>query len=394
MIDALLHALLLIVAIPAVISCGYLLLLTLLSQLPKQPPPASRSLRFDIIVPAHNEAMVIERTIASLRRIDWPSKGYRIVVVADNCSDNTARLASDAGATVLVRHDEQLRGKGYALRHAFNASRELGWADAVVIIDADAVVSTNLLEACAARIEAGAQAVQVHYGTLNPHSAWRTRLITIAKAAFHIVRSRARERLGLSCGLRGNGWCVTHALLRQVPYEAFSLTEDLEYGIQLGLAGHRVWYADEAHADAEMVTGEAVARSQRQRWEGGRFQMIRKMTLPLLLASIKRRSAVCLDLTMDLLVLPLSYVVLNVAALLALSLLALLTLPQAMTWLWLSLACVASLLAYVLRGWQLSGTGSQGLLDLAQAPLYLLWKHAVVARRDSPSEWIRTERES
>ena len=392
-IESALHLPLLLLALPAALSCLYLLALTLLSQKPKTPQPSSKKLRFDVIVPAHNEAVVIERTIASLKKIDWPENGYRLLVVADNCTDTTATLARVAGAEVLERNDELNRGKGYALRHAFEASRKLGWADAVVIIDADAEVSGNLLEACASRIEAGAKAVQVHYGVLNPLSAWRTRLIAIAKGAFHIARSRGRERLGLSCGLRGNGWCVTHALLREVPYKAFSLTEDIEYGITLGLAGHRVWYADEAHANAEMVSEEATARSQRARWEGGRFEMIRSMSLPLLRAAILRRSKLCLDLAFDLLVLPLSYVVLNVAALAVFAALATAASPDFIPWLQLSAACALILLAYVLRGWQLSGTGRQGLLDLAQAPLYLVWKHVLVSRRRSPREWIRTERE-
>ena len=161
------------------------------------------------------------------------------------------------------------------------------------MIDADAEVSSNLLEAFAGRIEQGIQAVQVHYGILNPMASWRTRLITIAKAAFHIVRSRARERLKLSCGIRGNGWCVTHELLKRVPYQAYSLTEDLEFGIDLGLAGYRVAYADEAHSDAEMVTNEKVASTQRRRWEDGRFAMVRSRTLPLLAQGIApRRSGV------------------------------------------------------------------------------------------------------
>ena len=67
--------------------------------------------------------------------------------------------------------------------------------------------------------------------------------------AIHKVRSRGREHLRLSTGIRGNGWCVTHALLREVPYRYYSLTEDVEYGIALGLAGHRVQFAGEANAD-------------------------------------------------------------------------------------------------------------------------------------------------
>src|SRR5262249_55167271 len=224
----------------------------------------------------------------------------------DNCTDATAAIASKAGAHVMQRHDMEHRGKGYALDFAFKASRAREWADAVVVVDADAQVSSNLLEAFARRIERGDQAIQAHYGGSNTNASWRTRLLSIAKAAFHIVRSRGRERLALSCGIRGNGWCVTHTLLDKVPYKAYSLTEDLEYGITLGMAGFRVAYADEAHSDAEMVSGEKESRKQRQRWERGRFQLMRSRTLPLLAHALATRSRLCLDLALDLLVLPLS----------------------------------------------------------------------------------------
>jgi len=380
-------------ALPATVACGYLLLMTLLSGALARPAPSSQRLRFDVIVPAHNEAEVIERTVASLRKIDWPSENFRVLVVADNCSDKTAALARNAGAEVLERHDDARRGKGYALDFAFQTSREQDRADAVVVIDADAEVSPNLLEAFAARIEKGAHAVQVHYGVLNPWTSWRTRLITIAKASFHIVRSRAREHLRVSCGIRGNGWCVTHKLLRAVPYQAYSLTEDLEYGIDLGLAGYRVEYAEEAHSNAEMVSGEQAAGKQRQRWESGRFQLIRTKTLPLLAAAFRDRNAVCLDLALDLLVLPLSYVALNVIALIAIAAIAILWSPEAIMWLWLGLACGLALILYVLRGWRLSGLGRQGLIDLARAPFFLFWKVLLMFRRKKPGEWVRTQRE-
>jgi cellulose synthase/poly-beta-1,6-N-acetylglucosamine synthase-like glycosyltransferase len=388
----LLNLSLLAVALPAVLACGYLLFFTLLSA--RQAPPArsSRRLRFDVFVPAHNEEAVIARTVANLRQLDWPADRFRVIVIADNCSDATSSIATQAGARMFERVNLERRGKGYALAYAFDRSAAESWADAVVVIDADAEASANLLEAFAVRIENGAFAVQAHYGVLNPFASWRTRLITIAKAAFHIVRSRARERLGVSCGIRGNGWCVTHALLTRVPYRAFSLTEDVEYGIELGLAGYRVQYADEAHSNAEMVSGEHIARKQRQRWEHGRFQLIRAKTLSLLLGAFRRRSGVCLDLGLDLLVLPLSYVTLNVGALIILATVATWLQPQLRPWLWLSVGCASSLVFYVLRGWQLSGIGARGLLDLARAPGFLLWKILLMLRRTS-DEWIRTDRE-
>ena len=235
--------------------------------------------------------------------------------------------------------------------------------------------------------------MQAHYGVLNPFASWRTRLITIAKASFHIVRSRARERLGVSCGIRGNGWCVTHELLSRVPYRSFSLTEDVEYGIELGLAGVRVEYADEAHSNADMVSGEQIARSQRQRWEHGRYQLIRTKTLPLLAAAFQRRDPVCFDLALDLMVLPLSYVALNVVALMLLAGLAAWWVPGLHWWLWLSLGCAMGLIVYVLRGWQLSGIGAQGLLDLARAPAFLAWKIILLLGRRNSGQWVRTDRE-
>lgn len=382
-----------ILSVPAVGACAYLLGFTALSAALPLPAPSARKLRFDVIVPAHNEELVIAQVIGSLLRIEWPADRFRVIVVADNCTDATAAVAAAAGAHVMQRLDQEKRGKGYALDFAFKASRARGWADAVVVIDADAEVSPNLLESFACRMERGEHAVQAHYGVSNTGASWRTRLLSIAKAAFHIVRSRARERLKLSCGIRGNGWSVTHALLDRVPYKAFSLTEDLEYGIELGMAGYRVAYADEAHADAEMVSREKDARKQRQRWERGRFILIRSKSLPLLGQALRARSTVCLDLALDLLVLPLSYVVLNIAALLVLAALAAASEPSFRAWMWLGAGCAAALVAHILRGWQLSGAGLRGLFDLARAPFFLLWKILVMLQGREMNEWVRTRRE-
>ena len=380
-----------LLAIPLLAASAYLLVLSLCSARPLLPMRSSRCLRFDVIVPAHDEAAVIERCLASLRKLDWPSDRWWLMVVADNCSDNTAALALAAGADVRERNEPLLRGKGHALHLALERSRESQWADAAVIIDADTEVSANLLEAFAVRIEAGAGAVQAHYGVLNPDDSWRTGLMAIAHGAIHSLRSRARERLRLSCGLRGNGWCLTHRLLDQVPYRAFSVTEDLEYGIALGLAGHRVHYAGEAFANAVMESSAAVASGQRRRWEDGRFALIRSQTLPLLRAAWQRRSRVCLDLALDLLVLPLSYIALGVLLLMAAAAALSLAQNQASAWLWPAAIATTSLLIYVLRGWQLSGRGAAGLLDLLRAPFFVLWKLRLLLRGRQHG-WLPTKR--
>ncbi|MBI5548426.1 MAG: glycosyltransferase, partial [Deltaproteobacteria bacterium] len=252
-------------AAPVLAASAYLALLAVLARRPPLPPALEQvpRLRFDLLVPAHDEAANIAATVKSLLALDYPASLRRVVVVADNCRDETARLAAEAGAAVWVREHRQRVGKGHALAFAFSRCLAEGWSDAVVVVDADTLVSPSLLQAYSARLEQGARALQADYGVRNPDDSWRTRLAAIAFALFHTVRSLARERLGLSCGLRGNGMCFTTGLLREVPYAAFSLVEDVEYGLRLGEAGQRVWYADEARVYGEMVSTAHASASQR-----------------------------------------------------------------------------------------------------------------------------------
>jgi 1,2-diacylglycerol 3-beta-glucosyltransferase len=394
---AILDAILTVAALPAFGATAYLALLAALSRRGPMPAPATPPrLFFDVIVPAHDEEAGIGRTVRSLLSLDYPRELFRVTVVADNCTDETAARARELGASLIVRQEPQLRGKGYALAYAFERTLAEGLADAVVVVDADAVASPNLLRAFADRLERGATAVQADYAVLNPDASWRTRLMTIALASFHRLRSRARERLGVSCGLRGNGMCFSCALLREVPHQAYSITEDLEYGLRLTEAGHRIHYAEQGQVLGEMVASESASRSQRRRWEEGRRALASRHGWRLLVQALRRRDGVLLDLALDLLVPPLGnlclWIALGAAASGALSLAS----GHATLSLALWAACVPGLAAYVLCGWALSGTGVRGLFDLSvHAPLYVLWKLALKVRpkQQVSGEWVRTPRE-
>ncbi len=389
-----LDLLLTLLGLPALLAAGYLLGATLLSARLSPPPASTSARRFRFVVPAHNESAGIGDTVESLLSVDYPRELFEVVVVADNCSDDTADKARAAGANVMVRNDTEKRGKGYALDHAFSATPPE--VDAVVVIDADTLVSPNILRAFAARREQGALAVQADYAVRNPDAGWRTRMIAVAFGAFHIVRSRARERLRLSCGLRGNGMCFAMDLLRIVPHRAYSVVEDVEYGLRLGEQGYRVFYADEAHVYGEMVTSSASANTQRRRWEEGRKQLVRENARRLLGAAVAEKDRVRFDLALDLLIPPLSTIVLSLVALqcVAVALVALLKAPGvAMAGFGLGLL---SVVLYVLRGWTVSGTGLRGLLDLALAPFYVAWKVMLRFRKPprATAEWVRTKREA
>jgi 1,2-diacylglycerol 3-beta-glucosyltransferase len=388
------NILLIICGLPVAFACAYLLFLTLCSAAETPPAARARTLRFDLIVPAHNEEAGIAETVRSLLAVDWPEELRRVLVVADNCVDETAAKARAAGAEVLERTDPVNRGKGFALERAF-AHSLAGKADALVVVDADTVVSKNLLSAFAARLEAGAPAAQADYAVRNPEASWRTRLIAIALGAFHVVRSRGREKLKVSCGLRGNGMCFSRKLLAEVPHKAFSVVEDLEFGIQIGEAGHRVHYAGEAQVFGEMVSGASASKSQRQRWEGGRRAMARLHGPRLLGLSLRKRDKVLFDLACDVLVPPLAEIALAVGMGLVLSIVFSLKAHGWLAALSLFSCCAVALVAYVLRGWSLSGTGARGLLDLAAAPLYVIWKSSLVLRRREHARgvWVRTRRQ-
>jgi cellulose synthase/poly-beta-1,6-N-acetylglucosamine synthase-like glycosyltransferase len=386
-----------LLSVIALAPAAYLFLLTLLSRRRPAPVYGEPRLKFDLVVPAHDEEVGIADTVASLLAVDWPEELRRVVVVADNCKDGTAARAAEAGATVLVRTDAERRGKGYALHYAFERSLADGFADAIVVVDADTDVSPNLLRAFAARLEAGEVALQAEYGVRNPNASWRTRLMVIAMAVFHVLRSLARERLRVSVGLRGNGMCFATRALREVPHEAFSIVEDVEYGIRLGEAGHRVAYAAEAVVRGEMVSGERASRSQRRRWEQGRAALAKRHGWRLVRRGLATRSGLLLDLGLDVLVPPLSRIVLlivagsTVAGGLAVFLaregtLALSPAPWA-------LAGVL-IVVYVLRGVWLAGVGWRGLVDLLWAPVYVIWKTFLgLGARAEPREWVRTTRE-
>lgn len=391
----LLDILLALLGLPILVATGYLFILALLARRPAPAASREQRMHFDIIVPAHNEEQGIERTVQVLQRMEWPSALRRVLVVADNCTDRTAELAERAGARVLVRNDSEHRGKGYALEHAFRASLADGFADAVVVVDADTEVSPNLLTAFAAHFEQGEHALQVSNEVLNRTHSWRTGLLTIGFALFNGVRSLSRDRLGLSVGLRGNGMGLSSQVLRAVPHQAHSVVEDLEYGIHLGRAGYRVGYVPEASVRSLMPSTEPASRSQRLRWEGGRRALARKQGAPLVKEGLLHRDPLLLDLGLDLLVPPLTTLVLAAGAGLVLAL----GLKGLTDGLVLSLFpwgfSVTALGVYVLRGWALSGLGLWGLrVLLTAAPAYIAWKMMLKpGTSGAPREWVRTERE-
>jgi 1,2-diacylglycerol 3-beta-glucosyltransferase len=246
------------------------------------------SMRIAILVPAHDEELLIGRCVDTLLAQDYPHELRRLVVIADNCSDATATLAAARGAEVLERHNRTHRGKGHALSWAIQVLRDADpGIEAFVVVDADSVAEPGLIAGLVGAAEAGAVVVQADYAALVPGGDDRSQLRAAAFLLFHRVRFTGKARLGLPCSLVGNGMLFRREVLEAHPWNAFSEVEDLEYTIELRKAGIRPVFAPLARLSAPVAADGAAADVQRRRWEGGRARIVRR-ELPTVVARTTR----------------------------------------------------------------------------------------------------------
>jgi cellulose synthase/poly-beta-1,6-N-acetylglucosamine synthase-like glycosyltransferase len=383
-----------LLGVPVAAAALYLMTLTLLWKREVAPAGPGRR-RFLVLVPAHNEALGIGATLRSLQAIEYPADRYRIVVVADNCTDDTAAIARARGAEVMIRQDRDHRGKGQALQWAFDRllSDASAW-DAAVVVDADSRVEPNLLRVIEGHLNRGADAVQAAYLPWSRSGSGTAVLTDIAFTAFHLVRSGARERLRLSCGLRGNGMAFTRRVLRLVPHTAASKTEDVEFGVLLGLQGFRVAFAAGTTVRGDMPDDAASVDSQRERWIGGRLALARRQAGPLLWQGIGRRSGMLIDLALDLLVPPVSVLagVIAVGSVMATGLWGVGG-PGLVAAVWGT--ALVGLTVHVFHAAALAGRSRALLSAAVTLPGYALRKARILARtwRSRDDRWVRTTRQ-
>jgi 1,2-diacylglycerol 3-beta-glucosyltransferase len=298
---------------PVAACCIYLLILALAS-LGHDSPKARRQpdSRMTVIVPAHNEAGMIADCVRSLLDQSYPRDLYRIVVVADNCTDATAAVAEAAGAEVLVRRVSQLRGKGHALRWAMERLLTApARGDAMVVVDADSIADPHFLRELEAVFADGHPVVQADDVLRTEPGRPRALLEAAALLLRNRVRLAGRARFGLPGSLCGNGMLLATSVLVAHPWQAFSITEDAEYALSLLQAGVPTTFAPRARVVAAPTEGGHGAYTQSLRWDGGRFALTREWMLPFLRAGLRRRDPALLSVALDLAVPPLGLLVLT-----------------------------------------------------------------------------------
>jgi cellulose synthase/poly-beta-1,6-N-acetylglucosamine synthase-like glycosyltransferase len=374
---------------------GYLLALTVLAAFPKNPRRGIASDRvagkFAVLIPAHNEELLIGRALASIHSADYPEDHVHAYVIADNCDDSTAEIARGLGAEVLVRTDLERRGKGHAISWALKQF-DLDQYDAIVMVDADSTVGEGFFHAVNGELKRGAKVVQGYYRVTGSETSTSASLRSIGFELMHYVRPLGKRAFGGSCGLKGNGMAFDARLMAKLGWESFSVTEDAEQHVRLLDRGYSVRFAPDAIVLSEMPTTLRASRKQNLRWEAGRLATARRSIPQLLLAAVRQRSLAPLDASFELAMPPISILVLAgvgvAAAGMALGSLALAA---------CGIASLAALALHVIGGLLLVRAPLSTWRALLVAPVYVVWKLGVYLAAlfgSGSREWVRTGRPS
>lgn len=366
-----------------------------LAALAPEPPRRTGDSRpsLAVLVPAHDEEVVIEATVRLLLAELAPTD--RLLVIADNCTDRTASVARGAGATVLERNEPDRRGKGFALgygvRHLMAQPPEV-----LIIVDADCSLETGSLQTLAHMAATENRPVQARNVVLPAPGA--EPLDAVSAFAFlvkNVVRPSGLARLGLPCPLMGTGMAFPWSIICTAPLATSALVEDLQLGLDLTLAGHPPMLCLQALVTSPLPRQAPARASQRRRWEHGQLTALLGNAPRLFSAAARRFDLALVAVALDLCVPPLSLLVLCSLAVLVI---AVVVAAQGALWTPAVLAglAVALVVISILGAWFRFGRGEYRISTLLMAPFYVLGKIPLyvgfVGRRQQA--WVRTEREA
>jgi cellulose synthase/poly-beta-1,6-N-acetylglucosamine synthase-like glycosyltransferase len=352
-----------------------------------QPTP-----RIAVLMPAHDEAggirLVLEKLLPQLSPQD------RLVVIADNCSDDTAAIAKEVGAVVIERHDLQRLGKGYALDYGINFL-ELDPPEVVVLVDADCRVEEGTVARISQQAIAINQPVQAVY--LMDRPSQPTPKDSVSALAFLVknqVRPLGLEKLGFPCLLTGTGMAFPWSVLRGAKLASSNIVEDMQLAVDLIIAGYPTSFCADARVHGILPQQERAAKSQRTRWEQGHLKTALTQIPRLLQAAIQQRRIDLVAIAFDLCIPPLSLLVTLWTLGLIMTLLAGafgISTGSLMAFLALEGGLI---LISVLSAWAKFGRDLP-ILSLLVVPFYILWKLPLYLNFivNPQTKWVRTERD-
>ncbi|CAN2533311.1 hypothetical+protein [Methylocapsa aurea] len=358
----------------------------------KQSAPPRRDAPLCVLIPAHDESRLIAATVEAIEM--QLIAGDRLLVVADNCSDDTAERARRAGAEVIERRDQQRIGKGYALDRGIAFLADAEPPTVVVFVDADCTLAPGSIAALAAACAAQGRPVQATNLMEASASAGRTaRIAQFAWKVKNFVRPLGAERLGMPCQLTGTGMAIPLSLLASVELSTGHIAEDAKLGVELAVQGYAPRFCPSARVTSRFpVTAHGVAE-QRTRWEHGHLTMIQQHVPYLLRNAWTQRRPRLLAMALDLSIPPLGLFLLTTTALAGAGL-STTVYDGSLRLVFAAIAPLALFTIAIALAWLRHGRSIVSGRDLLFAPAYALTKLPTLWRFVTKRQivWVRAER--
>lgn len=353
------------------------------------PLPAPKTV---VLMPAHNEAAIIQTTIDHLR--PQLNASTRLVVVADNCTDETAMIARSAGAIIAERHNAEQRGKGYALDYGLSVL-ESDPPDVVIVVDADCLVQPDGISELARQSVLHQRPIQAVYLMEQPAEPKpKDSVSAFAFKVKNLVRPLGLAKLGYPCLLTGTGMAFPWKIIRATSLASDNIVEDMQLGIDLTIAGSPPRLCEHIEVIGLLPQQRTAALSQRTRWEHGHLQTLLTQAAPLLWFGLRKMRPDLLSLALEISVPPLTLLVLLwMATFLGTLVVELL----GGGWIATTIAAIEGVLLFsaILSAWLRFGRSDLPASTLLAVPLYVLWKIPLYLKflLRPQTKWVRTERD-
>ena len=383
----------LLAAFPVLVLCVEIIAAVCLS---KQPSLANAPLgrpRIGVLIPAHNEGIGLRPTLenvkSQLRETD------RLLVVADNCTDDTGAIATSLGVEIIERQDPVRVGKGYALDRGIRHFA-LDPPEVLIIVDADCTFGEGSIDKLAIVCYAENRPVQALNLMKAPEELPGT--FQLAEFAWRVknwIRPLGLKALNLPCQLTGTGMAFPWEIIRSARLATGEIVEDLKLGMELARAGKLALFFPLASVVSYFPTSQEGIDSQKKRWQQGHLNMIAGLAPRMIRDAIINRDVHLLMLALDLTVPPLFFLALIEAGLLAVSIIALwfgaATLSFYVILATNVLFAVAILICWTKFGRDIMPAKTFLTIPLLVGKRLLLYREILFGRR-KPQHWIRTDR--
>jgi len=345
-----------------------------------------------VLIPAHNESSGIIATLKSIQPQLRPQD--RLLVVADNCSDDTADVVAKNGVEVIQRSDSNNRGKGYALDFGLRYLAK-NPPQVVVVVDADCILEANTLNQLAASALDSSRPVQALYLMYAKGTDFKSKISEFAWCVKNLVRPLGYANLGLPCQLMGTGMAFPWSTIINADLANGNIVEDMKLGIDLAIAGTPPLFYSASKVTSYFPVVPEVQSGQKTRWEHGHLTMILAEAPRLLIKGVLKRDKNLMAMAFDLAVPPLALLVLLLFGYAGLTSIILMTYDVGHLAFQLTMYAIVILTISIVVAWWGWGKNIIPLRTLLYVPIYIILKipNYIKFLFKRQKTWNKTERD-